>query len=286
MKIAVIDVGSNSVRLMMSENGQTLSKEIQITKLALGMKDGLLLNEAVERTVRAVSFFVNKAKSSLVEKIFIYATAAVRNASNKQAFLDKILKSTGILVDVIDGVTESKIGAIGALDGHDGGIIDIGGASTEIAVVKDGQIIYCYSLNVGAVTITDKCGQDFEKAFEYVKSIINQYGSVPKTNFYAIGGTATTISAIIQQLEPYNPNLVHGSKFDLKDMDNLAKRLYSLTVEQRKLLKGLQPARADVIAGGCAIMIAVMNYLSIDEFTVSEKDNLEGYLIFNGEKYE
>ena len=284
MKVAVIDVGSNSVRLMISENGQTLSKEIQITKLALGMKDGLLLTEAVERTVRAVSFFVNKARSLAIEKVYIYATAAVRNAKNQDLFLKKVYELCGLKVDVVDGITESKIGVIGALDGRDGGIIDIGGASTEIAVSLNGEIVYCQSLNVGAVTITDKCGQNFESALNYANSLVGQYGVVPNVTFHGIGGTATTISAVVQELEPYDPTLVHGSKIDLLTLQTLADKLCSLSVEERKQLKGLQPDRADVIAGGCAIMLAVMDYLNIDHFYVSEKDNLEGYLIYNSEK--
>lgn len=283
MKYGVIDIGSNSVRLMISENGNTLYKKLETTKLALGMKDGVLHDEAVERTVRAVSFFVKEAIDCGVDKVFAFATAAVRNAVNQKSFLDAVYNVCKIVVDVVDGVIESKIGAISALCGNDGGIIDVGGASTEIAVVSKGNLIYSKSVNVGSVRLTDIVNQDYVKANEYASSIINEFDKVSARRFYAIGGTATTIAAILQRLKVYEPEKVDGYVVTIKQLAELTSRLYSLSVEERKNLTGLQPGRADVIANGCAILLSVMRRLEIDCIVVSEKDNLEGYLIYQTE---
>ncbi len=279
MKYAVIDIGSNSVRLMISDGLTTISKHVTITKLAGGIKDGVLDFDAIKRTVNAVSFFVEKSKKENVDKTLIYATAAVRLAKNRQFFIDKVNDMCGINVDVISGDMEAYLGALGALNGTDGGIIDVGGASSEISVFIDKNIKYSNSLNIGAVTITDKCGQDKYKALQFSNEIIKQYGKVPSSKFYAIGGTATTVSAMLQELEPYDSTKVHNSIISKTDLTVLVEKLYSISVEDRKKLKGLQPDRAEVIAGGCAILLNIFNHLNVDEIVVSESDNLEGYLL-------
>lgn len=279
MKYAVIDIGSNSVRLMLSDGLKTLSKHVTVTKLAGGIKDGILVDEAIKRTVNAVSFFVDKAKNERVDKTLIFATAAVRLAKNRQVFVDKIKDACGIDVDVISGDLEAYLGGLGALNNNDGGIIDVGGASSEIFVFIDKKITYSKSLNIGAVTITDKCGQNKNKALEFSNDIVKQYGEVPSCKFYAIGGTATTVSAILQELEPYDSSKVHNFVVTKSDLTSLLNKLCTLTIEERKMLKGLQPDRAEVIAGGAAILLNIFNHLKIDEITISENDNLEGYLL-------
>ena len=282
MKTAVIDVGSNSVRLMFSENGRTVFKKIQTTKLASKMKDGVLDLEAVERTVRAVSFFVNQAKELVVDNLFVFATAAVRKAKNKQLFIDKVFDDCAIKVDVISGQLESEIGAIGALNGTDGAIIDIGGASSEIAVVKNGNIVYSKSLDVGAVTLTDKFGQNKKEVFDYLQTKLDEYGNVVSEKFLAIGGTATTAASVIQQLKVYDSNKTDGFVVKEKVLFELVDKLYLMSIEDRKKLDGLQPERAEIIPAGLSILLFIIKKLKIDSVTVSEKDNLEGYLIKRG----
>ena len=278
MRFGVIDIGSNSVRFMLSEGGLTKYKKVITTKLAKGMKDKMLSNEAVERTVRAVSFFVEHALQEKVDKTLCYATAAVRSANNKEYFLEQVKKACGLDVEVVDGKTECLLGLMGACEGKDGAIIDVGGASTEIAVIKGGKVIYSHSLDVGAVKLTDAFLQNRENSQKYLLTLVKEYGDVPAVNVKGIGGTATTVSAVLQELEIYDPLKVDGSFVSVKDLSSLIDRLYSMTIEERKKLKGLQPERAEVIGNGCLILLSVMQYLGIDGITVSEKDNLEGYL--------
>jgi exopolyphosphatase/guanosine-5'-triphosphate,3'-diphosphate pyrophosphatase len=278
MKFGVIDIGSNSVRLLISENLTTIYKRVKTTKLAKGMVDGKLSQDAVERTVCAVSFFVDLAKKENVDKILCYATAAVRNAENKSILISKVKELCGVDIDVIDGQTECLIGAIGALDGEDGSILDIGGASSEIAVVKNGKIVYSHSLDIGAVKLTDICGQDRRKAEIVLNKLVLEYGNVKTVNLKAIGGTATTITAMLQQLEGYDTKKTHNSIIGLVDLQLLTDNLYLMSIDERKALKGLQPERADIIANGALILLKILKYLSLDYVTVSEKDNLEGYL--------
>ena len=283
-KIGVIDVGSNSVRLMMSKRGKTLYKRTKTTRLADGLCDtGLLDAVAIERTADAVCKFNSFAKSEGATKVYAFATAAVRQAKNGNEFTDKVRKLCGIEVEVVDGITEAELGVKGALNGKDGGIIDVGGASSEVIVVKNGKTDYCKSLDIGAVRLFNACGQSESAVVKTVTEKVKEYGKVPESNFYAIGGTATTLASVVMELEPYDPEKVHGYILTKSTVLNLAKRLFSMPVEDRRKLKGLQPERAEVIAGGAMLVYAVMDYLAIDSVTVSENDNLEGYLILKGE---
>lgn len=279
MKFGVIDVGSNSVRLMISDGKRTQNKFVQTTRLAEGMNDdNNLKTVAIERTVATVSFFCDKAKTIGVDKLFCFATAAVRKADNGNVFVQKVKDACGVNVDVISGETEAKIGYMGALNGSDGAIVDVGGASTEIVVVKNGKQTYSKSQNIGAVVATDVCGQDYLTSKTFVDKKVSEYGEVPNSTFYAIGGTATTMVSIALGLDPYDPKKVQGYKLYKGELENICERLFSLSIEQRQQIKGLQKDRAKVIANGAYILLSVMDKVGADCFIVSESDNLEGYL--------
>ncbi len=282
---AVIDVGSNSVRLMISDGVKAQYKQIETTRLAEGLaKTNYLSETATERSAKAVLFFVNQAKAQGIEDIYIFATAAVRQAKNPQLFLEKVKSYTNYQVEVISGEQEAKIGVIGAVPSGDGAIIDVGGASAEVTVIEDKNIIYSVSLPTGAVKLAETFGQDKESASEYIDENITIYGCVPKSVFYGIGGTATTVAAIMQELSPYDPNKVDGFKFSRENLSYLVDKLYSLSVEERKLLKGLQPQRAEIIHAGSLLLLKIMDYIGIDFMIASEKDNMEGYLKLKLEK--
>ncbi len=284
MKYAVIDIGSNSVRLMMSDGVKSIYKKVKNTRLAEGMKDGFLSSEAIKRTALAVSEFYFVAKKENADKIYCFATAAVRQAKNPELFINEVNKLCGLTVEVIKGEKEAELGLKGVLGGCDGGVIDVGGASTEIAIINDGNIIYSKSINIGAVKLKDACGQDRKLSEIKVLEAIKEFGEIFNTKFFAIGGTATSISSMMQELVIYNPEIVDGFKICKNELKNLVDKLYSLTVEERKNLKGLQPERAEVIAGGALILLKLMQNFNIESVTVSESDNLEGYLMTKMEK--
>ncbi len=279
MKYGVIDIGSNSVRLMISVDGQTVEKQVKTTRLAEKMEaDNKLQIDSIERTASAVSFFVNVAKEQKVDVIWIFATAAVRQASNKQDFLFRVQQLTGISVDVIDGQLEAKLGALGALNGSDGGIIDVGGASSEVLIIKNGEIIYSKSLNIGAVKLFNLCGQDKKKILDQVKSAVKEYGNVPQTTFFGIGGTATSIASMDLALERYDPKKVHGHIVRIDKILSLRNKLLDMSLEEKRNIVGLQKERAEVIAGGVALVYEILKCANAQEIIISESDNLEGYL--------
>ena len=275
----VIDVGSNSVRLMLNDGCKTLSKTVKTTRLAQGMVDGFLHTDAIERTACAVSFFYEQAKKSGANVVYVFATAGVRSAKNGEVFVSRVKETCGADVDVVSGELEAELGYKGALGNNDGGVVDVGGASTEIIVCKNNTKIYGKSIYLGSVKTTDSCGQDYMFASQFVKQKLNEFGEIPRSNFYAIGGTATSIASMLLELKEYDAEKVNGYEITLSNLSNLTKKLYSLTVEQRRLLAGLQPDRAEVIANGALILLEIMRKLNVDTLKVSESDNLEGYLM-------
>lgn len=282
-KFAVIDIGSNSVRLMFVADGKVLYKALNTTRLGEGLADKPFLKpDAIERSAKAVCDFYAKALSEGAEKVFAFATAAVRSAENRALFLDKVEKDCGLRIEVISGEEEAEIGILGALGNADGGVIDIGGASTEIVIKNAGTMVYKKSVNIGVVRLKDSCGRDRQALYEVAEKAVEEYGDVPTAEMYAIGGTATTLSAIQQRLETYSSEKITGSVITAEEMQALADKLLSMSVEEIAALPCMPKGRADVLTGGAVLFTVLMKRLGLPRLTVSDRDNLEGYAIKKG----
>ncbi len=281
MKIFAIDIGSNSVRLALVSDGKTLYKRIRTTRLGEGLAfSGSMKDEAIERTALAVADFVNCAKAEKTDKLYAFATAAVRSASNKAQFLARVKELCGLEIDVISGETEAKIGILGALGNNDGGIIDVGGASTEVTFRAGGRTVYSKSVNVGTVRLFDLAARNKQKLLRIISEKIEEYGefSAENVNMRAIGGTATRLAAIKRRLLQYTPEVTDGTNFTVGELEKYADGLLSTSVEIIRA-NTICSASAEVIGGGCLLLAEIMKKLKIKSLTVSERDNLEGYII-------
>lgn len=285
MNISAIDVGSNSVRLMVMADGKTLYKQLETTRLSQGLaQTGVLTSEAIERTARAVQLFAAAAELNGAGTPYVFATAAVRSAANGGEFVARVKELTGIDVDVISGEEEAACGLAGALGGRDGGIVDLGGASTEITVRRGGSTAYSKSVNIGTVRLFDMAGQEKPALQAVIEEKLAEYGALDlsRDKMYGVGGTATSLAAVFLGLEKYDPNAVHGTVLTAAWLKEEADILLSMTTEERKLVKGMDVRRADVIAGGCLLLYNILARFGAAGLTVSESDNLEGYVILKG----
>ena len=285
MKISAIDVGSNSVRLMVMADGKTLYKQLETTRLSQGLaQTGVLTSEAIERTARAVQMFAAAAELNGAGTPYVFATAAVRSAANGGEFVARVKELTGIDVDVISGEEEAACGLAGALGGRDGGIVDLGGASTEITVRRGGSTVYSKSVNIGTVRLFDMAGQEKPALQAVIDEKLAEYGApdLSRDKMYGVGGTATSLAAVFLGLEKYDPNAVHGTVLTAAWLKEEADILLSMTTEERKRVKGMDVRRADVIAGGCLLLYNILVRFGAAALTVSESDNLEGYVILKG----
>ena len=283
-KFAVIDIGSNSVRLMFVADGKVLYKALNTTRLGEGLADKPLLKpEAIERSVVAVCDFYKKAVQEGAEQVLCFATAAVRSAENRQVFLDKVFSACGLQIEVISGEEEAEIGILGALGNRDGGVIDIGGASTEIVVKKDGALIYKKSVNIGVVRLKDMCGREKAALERVANGATQQYGEIPLGDtIYGIGGTATTLAAQVLGLQTYSSEKITGAVVTAEEMQAMADKLLGMSVEEIAALPCMPKGRADVLTGGAVLFTTLMKNLGFQRLIVSDRDNLEGYAIKKG----
>ena len=279
MKYCVIDVGSNSVRMLLSENGKTIKKSARVTGLATGLAaSGVLSEPYMQNTAAAIADFKAQGAAFGADKTYVFATAAVRQSLNSAEFIKKVKTVTGLDVDVIDGKTEARLGATGALGDSSGGVIDVGGGSAEVVVKRGDEIIYAHSIDTGAVRLTDAFSDDFSSLDGFLDKKLSEYGVVPEVKFYAVGGTATSLAAMDMELEPYDPKRVDGYVFKTSELKRISEKLLQTPLSEREKIKGLQKGRARIIASGARLLYRIAEYVRAEEITVKESDNLEGYL--------
>ena len=297
MKAAVIGIGSNSVRSLLVDAGEgaftRLLRDREGTRLFAGLDDeGNLSRDSMDKTVSAVRRMASEARTRGAEKIEIFATSAARDAANGKEFMDSVCRETGTPLTIISGEEEAELsflGASAAVSADRCGMIDIGGGSTEIAVSRNGKLVYLKSIPIGAVVLTEKCGQDYNAVLFNARRELKEFGEVAKIlqgEPYCIGGTCTSLAAVAQKLAVYDPERVNGYKFTAEEISGLAARISSLSVEERKGLTGMQKERADIIHAGACIFQAVAEIIGAKTFTVSESDNLEGYLNYKRRENE
>lgn len=271
---AYIDVGSNSVRLLL--NGKKYLTNTQLAeKLVPG---GNILPEAAARTSEAIKSFRRFALDNGADEVFVFATEAVRSANNGKDFA-ALLSADGIILDVLSPQTEAKIGFDGAYCGRGvfQAVLDVGGASSELAVGNEKGLVYSHSLPLGAVRIKDY-SLDRREAEKLIDARVPEYGEVPPfTEMVTIGGTTSSLVAVRDGIEPYDPSKIHLKKITYAEMENTVSRILATPVEKRAAIKGMHPQKTLILPAGILLVMGIMRYLSLEEITVSENDNLEGY---------
>lgn len=296
MKYSVIDIGSNSVRHLKARVENNViegEKSLIVTRLGEGVDTTKKLTErAIRDTVEAIKTFKMEAEENGAEDIFLMATSAVRDSSNKEVLLERVRKETGLVIEVLSGEEEAVVGCIGVEKGLASPepilIIDIGGGSTEF-IVFDGEIRHASSANVGAVRMTGKhiftdpvSQREKISVIEDIKHIIQPHiKEVLKHSFrevIGIGGTATTFGAIDLKMENYDRHKIHNHIVTKECVHKINQKFQSTLLEERKKNPGLAPKRADVIIAGGLILEIILEEVDRETFRVSDFDNLEGYL--------
>ena len=281
---AVIDIGSNSVRLMFVADGKVLYKRLNTTRLGEGLADsGVLKAAAIERSALAVAEFMRIAKHEGAEQVFAFATAAVRAAKNGLDFTERVRELCDLKVEIISGEEEAELGILGALGNKDGAVIDIGGASTEIVVRKNGVCVFKKSVDVGVVRLKDCCGREQDLLIQAAKNAADKFIGMPSVSqIYAIGGTATTLTALWLGLTEYRSERITGTRIMAENLQALAETLLQKSVEEIAAMPCMPKGRADVLTGGAVLLVTLLKELKIDALIASDRDNLEGYAIKRG----
>ena len=291
--IAVIDIGSNSARLVIYQQDTPHSFQLtyeEKSKVRIGegayLKEGYLQDIPLQRAYKALQSFKSQIiKIPNLHKIICVATSALRDAPNGQEFVDYIRKELEIDIQIIDGKKEAYYGALSALHllSIDNGItIDIGGGSTDIGLIKDSKIIDTYSLNLGTVRLKELFSdrrQSFEIANEYIDKALK---TLPKhftsSNAIGIGGTARTLSKVIMKSRGEKNQDIHNFNYDYE----LYKEFFSkLIISDNKLLKkfGVSNSRVDTIREGTLIWKKVIEKIQVKKILSSTVGVREGLFL-------
>jgi len=282
-RVAAIDIGTNSTRLLVAEYTAAGLKRIETglitTRLGKGMAGGVLLQETMLSTADAVGLFYQKAINLGVESVVAAATSAVRDASNGTEFLELVKKRTGLAVRVLSGEAEAALSYRGVLSGlqvEPGStvVVDIGGGSTEF-IWMQGERLNLVSVNAGAVRLT-AAGADEAMTGDLLRPTLEEVKRSSFECLVGVGGTVTTLAAIDQQLAVYDSKRVHGYSLSAISVNRILKMLNGMDIEERRKVPGLRPERADIIIAGVNIVKSILDSLGLARMIVSECDILYG----------
>ena len=296
MRVAAIDCGTNSIRLLIADidgsNFREVVRDMEIVRLGQGVdQTGQFHPDAITRTLTAVDKFAAEIAKRGVEKIRFCATSATRDATNRHLFVDGVHERLGIELEVISGDEEAALsfaGAIKDLDPSNGPflVIDIGGGSTEF-VFGTSTVEAARSVNIGCVRMSERhfandpaTSEQIELARTDIQAAIAQAAAaVPITKaktLVAVAGTATTVAAAALDLPEYDRYAIHLSHISAEKVHQVSQSLIKMTRTQRESLGYMHPGRVDVISAGSLVLSRIMRATGATEFVASESDILDG----------
>jgi exopolyphosphatase/guanosine-5'-triphosphate,3'-diphosphate pyrophosphatase len=297
-RFAVIDVGTNSVKFHVAERGpdgawETVADRAEVTRLGEGLEEGERLGaEPIARTVEAIAGMAAEADRDGVEAIAAVGTAGMRIASNAGELVDAVRERCGVEIEVIPGEEEARLAYLAATSGHDvtGGslvVFDTGGGSSQFTFGAPGRIEEQFSVNVGAARFTEQFDLDASVPPEVVATARSAIGTdlsrldgrAATELLIGMGGGITNMAAVKHGLERYDPDVVQGTELDGGEIDRQIELYRTRSADERRMLPGLQPKRAEVILAGACIVRTVLEKLGHDSLVVSDRGLRHGLLV-------
>ena len=295
-RVAAIDCGTNSIRLLIADitgdNFKEVLRTMEIVRLGQGVDQNKAFNpDAIDRTLNAVRLFKDQIASKGVEKIRFCATSATRDATNRNLFIDGVRDILGIEVEVIPGEEEAELSFIGAtkeLRQSDSPflVVDIGGGSTEFVFGSE-KVDFAKSVNIGCVRMSERhlntqppsMAQIAQAIVDIDIAIAQAAAVVPITTaktLVAVAGTATTVAAAALELNDYDRHIIHLSRISASNVHKVAASFQSMNKDQIASLGFMHPGRVDVITAGSLVLSRIMAATGASEFVASESDILDG----------
>ena len=298
MRVGVVDIGTNSTRLLIGdvhdEGVHELDRRSQVTRLGDGVDaTGKLSDESMQRVFATLDAYREAIEEQECEARVAVLTSAVRDAANGSVFTDEVRERYGFEARTIDGEEEAQLTFRGATAGRAGDrdaallVIDVGGGSTELVVGEDHDVSFHVSTQTGVVRQSERhlasdppAPHELQALAAEVREIVE--GSVPDAvrgsvvEAVGVAGTATSSAAIELELDPYDPNRVQGHVLELGSCELLLARLAAMSLAERREVVGLHPDRAPTIVAGVAILIEVLRAFGLEQMEVSEHDLMWG----------
>jgi exopolyphosphatase / guanosine-5'-triphosphate,3'-diphosphate pyrophosphatase len=294
VRIAVVDLGTNSTRLLVADLADGRLDEVErhtaVTSLGRGVGlTGTICADAIEEVCAAVAEFKQRYEELGADRVVVIATSAVRDARNGGAFIAELRERFGLGARLLSGEEEAQLTYLGATAGRppeqETLVFDIGGGSTELVVGRGEQVEFHVSLQAGTIRHSERhLAADppgpaaLEQLADDVRHAIERSldGGARARRGIAVAGTPTSLAAVDQELEPYSSERVHGYRLGLGPAQRMLSRLAALPLAERLRVKGLHPRRAPTIVAGTVILVQVMRAFGLEEVEVSEKDILHG----------
>jgi exopolyphosphatase/guanosine-5'-triphosphate,3'-diphosphate pyrophosphatase len=299
VRTAVVDIGTNSTRLYIADTEDErvtgeLERESIVTRLGKGVDaDGSLNDEAMERVYSTLTDYRERIEHHQVDRAIAVLTSAVRDASNGREFADTVKERFGLEPHILSGDEEARLTFLGATSERDPEdatptlVIDIGGGSTELVIGTGHEVSFHVSNQAGVVRQTERHihsdpPRDAEQdaLAQDVREIFAR--GVPEgrrravDHAIAVAGTATSLGAIAQELEPYDPEKVHGYVLSAAEIERMLGELAAVPLDKRREVPGLHPDRAPTIVAGAIILRETLRMFGLDRVEVSEHDILRG----------
>ncbi len=294
MIASIIDIGTNSCRLMIADSKNNtvnpLIKKVEFTRLGEGVnKTKMLAPEAVNRTLKVLKEYKKISDSYNSEKILAFATSAVRDSSNREEFLELVKRECGIIINCISGIEEGKAAFVGGtsfLDSHYSKVllVDIGGGSTEFSYGVPKKIPeHVKSFDLGAVRFKEMLeeGTTYQELENHINNELSKIDFI--TSDFELLGVAASITGQIALYydEPYDPAKSHNKKLTLDMIRDNFHKLSKMSVEEIMNLPSINAKRADVITSGTFLLLKILEYFNKEYILTSEIDLLEGHFILN-----
>ncbi len=296
VRVAVVDMGTNSTRLLVADvvdgHVRELERRSTVTRLGRGVDtSGQLSAEAIEDVCAVVATYIGIYEELGAERVSAIATSAVRDADNSAVFLAELRERFALDAGILDGDEEARLTYLGACAERPPAaktlVVDIGGGSTELVVGDGPEVGFHASLQAGTVRHTERYithdppdAGELEKLAADVQALIDEAlegAAIARANTgIAVAGTPTSLAAIEQRLDPYDPSLVHGYTLSLSSIQRMCSQLASMPLTERLRVPGLHAGRAPTIVAGVVILIQVMRAFGLSELEVSEHDILYG----------
>jgi len=283
VKVGVVDIGTNSMRLLVTDGTRDHGRWVEVTGLGRGIdRTGALSEPAIEATLQTLRRFGQQMDDGGVSVRAAIATSATRDASNREQFLDRAERALAVRPEMISAEREGRLAYAGATSDLTADTVslvcDIGGGSTEF--VESNRVT---SVDIGSVRLTDRLlGQrppspeELARAREHVRRLFADVASVTVGEVVGVAGTWTSIAAIDLDLPAYDRDLVHHHSLPASRVTALVTKLASMTVEETASIPSLDPARAPVILSGSVVAEAAYGALGVESVLISERDTLDG----------
>jgi exopolyphosphatase/guanosine-5'-triphosphate,3'-diphosphate pyrophosphatase len=296
VRVAVVDIGTNSTRLLIGDVQGTGVTEVErrttVTNMGRGVDhSGMICTDAVDDVCTVIADYKSRYEEMGAERVMAIATSAVRDAVNGEAFIAELRERFGLHAQLLTGEEEANLTYLGATAHRAAGdptlVFDIGGGSTELIVGSGTRVGYHASLQAGTIRQSERHltsdppdPHELEDLAADIRNLIERAGAaqpqVTANRAIAVAGTPTSLAAIDQALEPYDPGRVHGYRLGMHRIQRMLSRLSSLPLAERLRVPGLHPGRAPTIVAGTVIMVQVMRAFRMQEVEVSELDILHG----------